>query len=141
MNIEYKENILTADKFNLFESKMGYPMTPNKQLERALAHSLLSIAATKDNEIIGTALLNGDTASNFYIEAVYVLPDYQGKGIGSSMMKKLIQYVKETSIPETTVYVTLMCEKGKEGFYEKLGFLQRPNTINGAGMELTIDIE
>ncbi len=141
MDIEYKENILTADDYVTFESKMGDPLTTKEQAERSLTHQLFSIAAIKNNEIVGIARLLGDAAIFFYINDVWVLPEYRGEGIGSNMVNRLIQYVRETSISGTSVSLCLMCAKGKEGFYEKLGFLQRPNGWEGAGMEMEMDIE
>lgn len=141
MNIDYKENILTADDYISFERKMGDPLTSKEQAERSLAHQLFSIAALKDNEIVGIARLIGDAAIFWYINDVWVLPEYQGRGIGSNMVKMLIQYVKQNSIPGTSVSLCLMSAKGKEGFYEKLGFFRRPHDWEGAGMEMEIDIE
>ena len=69
-----------------------------------------------------------------------MLPQYQGKGIGKNMVERIIQYVKDASIPGTSVSLSLMCAKGREGFYEKMGFLKHPHEWEGAGMELEIDI-
>ena len=132
MNIKYSENTLTVDEYYKFDKKMWNRETfPKEQIERFLPRQLFSISAIIDNEIVGIARLDGDTACNFYINDVYVLPEYQGKGIGSFMMKKLIQYVKEMCIPGTTVYITLFSSKGKEPFYEKLGFER-----HSGGMEM-----
>jgi len=38
MNIEYFNNILTADEYLIIESKMGDPMTSKEQAERSLSH-------------------------------------------------------------------------------------------------------
>lgn len=140
MDIQYKENTLTADEYLMFERKMGDPLTTKEQAQRSLAHQLFSITALKDNKIIGIARLLGDAAIFWYINDVWVLPEHQGKGIGSSMVKRLIDYVKETSIPGTSVSLCLMCAKNKEGFYEKMGFLRRPHEWEGSGMEMEIDI-
>lgn len=141
MDIEYKENILTADDYIMFERKMGDPITTKEQAERSLANQLFSLTARKGDEIVGIARLLGDAAIFWYINDVWVLPEYRGKGIGSSMVKKLIQYVKKASIPGTSVSLCLMSAKDKEGFYEKLGFLRRPHEWEGAGMEMEIDIQ
>lgn len=119
---------------------MGDALTTREQAERSFAHQLFSIAAVRDGELVGIARLIGDEAIYWYINDVWVLPEYQGKGIGSSMVKRLIQYAKETSIPGTSVSLCLMSAKGKEGFYEKLGFLRRPHEWEGAGMEMEIHI-
>jgi hypothetical protein len=56
------------------------------------------------------------------------------------MVNRLVEYVKETSLPGTSVSLCLMCAKGKEGFYEKLGFFRRPCEWEGAGMEMEIEL-
>lgn len=48
--------------------------------------------------------------------------------------------MKEASLPGTGVSLCLMCAKGKEGFYEKLGFFRRPCEWEGAGMEMEIEL-
>lgn len=140
MNIEYRENTLTADEYLEMERLMGDPLTTKEQAERAIANQLFSVVAMKDNQIIGIARLIGDASIYWYINDVWVLPEYQGKGIGSSMVKRIIQYVKENGIPGTSVSLCLMSAKGKEGFYEKLGFFKRPCDWEGAGMEMEIEL-
>lgn len=139
MNIEYRENTLTAEEYLIIERQMGDPLTTEEQAECAIAHQLFSITALKDNQIVGIARLIGDAAIYWYINDVWVLPEYQGKGIGSSMVKRIIQYVKDASLPGTSVSLCLMCAKDKEGFYEKLGFFKRPCEWEGAGMEMEIE--
>lgn len=140
MNTEYRENTLTAEEYLAFERQMGDPLTTKEQAECALAHQLFSLTALKDNQIVGIARLLGDGAIYWYINDVWVLPEYQGNGIGSNMVKKLIQYVKRASIPGTSVSLCLLSAKGKEGFYEKEGFLKRPHEWEGSGMEMEINI-
>lgn len=140
MNIVYRENTLTADEYLAMELQMGDPMTTKEQAERSIAHQLFSITAVKDNQIVGIARLLGDAAMYWYINDVWVLPEYQGKGIGSNMVQRIIQYVKEASLPGTSVSLCLMCAKDKEGFYEKLGFFRRPCEWEGAGMEMELTI-
>ncbi len=140
MKIEYRENTLTAEQYLMMEQQMGEPLTTKEQAERSMVHQLFSITALKDGQIVGIARLLGDAAIYWYINDVWVLPEYQGKGIGSHMVKRLIQYVKESSVSGTSVSLCLMSAKGKEGFYEKLGFYRRPCEWEGAGMEMEIEI-
>ena len=139
MNIEYRENTLTAEQYLTMEQQMGEPLTTKEQAERSISHQLYSITALKDGQIVGIARLLGDAAIYWYINDVWVLPEYQGKGIGSYMVKKLIQYVTKASTSGTSVSLCLMSAKNKEGFYEKLGFFKRPCEWEGAGMEMEID--
>ena len=140
MSIEYRDNFLTAADYLTIEGKMGDELTTKEQAERSIAHQLFSVATVEDGEIVGIARLLGDAAIFWYINDVWVLPQRQGQGIGSAMVKRLIEYIKETGISGTWVSICLMCAQGKEGFYEKLGFLRRPNDWEGSGMEIEMDI-
>jgi len=106
-----------------------------------LAHQLYSVTAYLNKEIIGIARLLGDSSIFFYINDVWVLPEYQGKGLGKTLVEWLIKHIKKSCLPGTSVSICLMSAKGKEGFYEKLGFKQRPHDWEGAGMEMELDIE
>ena len=102
-------------------------------------HTLFRVSVFDGKQIVGMARVIGDMGLCYYIKDVVVLPEYQGKGIGSNMVKRLIQYVKEASVSGTSVSLCLMSAKDKEGFYEKLGFFKRPCEWEGAGMEMEID--
>ena len=49
-------------------------------------------------------------------------------------MKRLLQHIYLHTSAGTFTTVGLMAAKGKEGFYEKLGFEARPDDHSGAGM-------
>lgn len=140
LTVEYRENFITADDYLVMEGKMGDCITTKAQAEKSLAHQLFSIAAVQDGEIIGIARLMGDAAIFWYINDVWVLPEHQGKGIGSAMVKRLVKFAKEESLPGTSISICLMSAKDKEGFYEKLGFIRRPHGWEGAGMEMELDL-
>lgn len=141
MQIIYKENALTAQQYLELECLMGEQETTFAQAERALVHSQCVISAEIDGQCIGMARLLGDSAIYWMIADVRVTPEYQGCGIGSEMVSRLLDYVKRTAIPGTDVSVNLMCAKGKEGFYERFGFHRRPHQYEGAGMELEMHME
>ena len=141
MEIDYKENILVADDVLLFQKKMGWTVDPREQWEKSLKNTDYSIAAIYNGELIAMGRLLGDAAIYWYINDVYVLNQYQGKGIGREIMSRLLTHVRQNSLPGTEVSVCLMCAKGKEGFYEKLGFRRRPHEHEGAGMELELIID
>jgi ribosomal protein S18 acetylase RimI-like enzyme len=72
-----------------------------------------------DNEklvAVGRALADGVDCS--YLCDIAVHPDYQGKGLGKDIINKL----KEFSSGHRKII--LYANPGKEGFYEKLGFLR-----------------
>jgi len=140
MDIQYRENILTADDYVSFQRKMGWPEDPKAQIEKSLANTLHSIVAMQGDEIVGMGRLLGDAAIYWYMNDVFIRTAYQGQGIGTEIVKRLVAYVKANSLPGTSVSLYLFCAQGKEGFYERLRFRCRPHEYEGAGMELEIDI-
>lgn len=76
----------------------------------------------------------------WYLQEIVVLPEYQGKGIGARIVKKLIRYVKENGIPGIKMTIRLMAAKGKELFYEKLGVMSVPDDGDSSGMRMCIQL-
>ena len=142
LDIACKEHKITVDEFLSIESQMDdMDETSVEQAEKALSNQICSVAAFNGNEIVGIGRLLGDASIYWFLADVWVLPEYQGKGIGRQIVNWLIQYVKDNAIKKTSVSVCLMSAQGKEGFYEKLGFRCRPHEYEGSGMELELDIE
>jgi hypothetical protein len=50
-------------------------------------------------------------------------------------------YINDRLEPNEVSHICLMAAKGKEGFYKKFGFEERPNDKSGAGMTLWIKKE
>ena len=118
---------------------MGLAEFSIEQVTKSMAHNLFSIVAVSDGEIIGMGRLLGDGALFWYINDILILTEHQGKGIGRDIVKRLIQYIKENSTPNTSVPIYLFCAKDKEGFYEKLGFTDSCK-YDGIGMFLDIEV-
>ena len=137
---ELKENMLTVTDFLRFRELAGWNGVTQKQGEMALKATLLSITVVYQGQVIGIGRLIGDGQIMCYIQDVVVLPEFRNQGIGRAIMQRLIAFVESVGIPHTTVRVGLFSAKGKEGFYENLGFYTRPNHNRGAGMELVVPI-
>ena len=132
------ENKLTAQEFVYLTEAVGWGSPNLKQIEIALKNTIYSISAETDGKIIGMGRIIGDGARMFYIQDVIIHPDYQGMGIGTQIMEKLIAYIEKLPFSECNIMVGLMSAKGKECFYEKFGFRKRPNDFQGNGMMLSI---
>ena len=74
-----------------------------------------------------------DTLNTFWFSVKY---EYQGKKIGTGIMNKLIEKINEYKKMNPEIRTYLGASKGKESFYEKFGFVSRPNEELGAGMIL-----
>ena len=132
MTYEIKENTLTEKDFNRLRVSAGWGKLSAKQGEEALINSLLTIAVMDEGQVIGMGRLVGDGVCICYVQDLVILPQYQGKGIGKAIMERLI--------PETHLTLGLFAAKGKEEFYQKLGFSTRPNENRGPGMELSLEL-
>ncbi|OGV51038.1 MAG: GNAT family N-acetyltransferase [Lentisphaerae bacterium GWF2_52_8] len=78
-----------------------------------------SFAATFDGEkLVGIGRALSDACSDAYIQDVAVLPEYRGKGVGSQIIKALIEDLQKHGVD----WIALVGEPGTEAFYEKLGF-------------------
>jgi len=61
VDVVYKEHALTVDEYLSIENRMeDMDTTSREQAEKSLSHHLCSVAAFKDNEIIGIGRLIGD---------------------------------------------------------------------------------
>lgn len=140
MDYKLVENVLTAKNFiNLWQS-VGWGNLPKEQVETGLKNSLMTISAIHNSQVIGMGRLVGDGSIICYVQDVIVHPEYQGKGIGKAIMEILISFIKNKGFSNTDIAVGLFAAKGKEDFYRKLGFYERPNENKGAGMELILKI-
>ena len=140
MDIQYKEDILTADDYLMFIDTLNEYTATHEQAKLSVANQIFSVTALKNGKQIAIARLLGDRATYWIIVDVLVLPKYQGQGIGKELMERLIQYIKENA-PKGEHLVFLLSNKGKEGFYRKFGFAELPNNEEGAGMALEIVIK
>lgn len=134
MDIEYRENCLSPENFIRLRIAVGRVATPLPQAETALQASLYNVTAFCEEKAVGMGRLVGDGAMYWYIQDMAVLPEYQGKGIGKNIVKRLLQYIYLHTSAGTFTTVGLMAAKGREGFYKKLGFEMRPDDHSGAGM-------
>lgn len=134
MEVKLYGNCLTAEDVIMLRKSVGWDSFPKMQIEHALKNGIYSVTAMHNENVVGMGRLVGDGIMYWYIQDVIVLPECQGKNIGKSIIEKLLKYIEANSLPRTTTTVGLMAAKGKEGFYKKLGFIERPNDEAGAGM-------
>lgn len=136
MQITYKEQTPTPEEFNNLTEAVDWGTRENKIIEEALKHTLYSLCVYEENKLIGYGRIIGDKTIFLYIQDIMVIPEYQGKKIGTGIMNKLIEKINEYKKVNPEIRTYLGASKGKESFYEKFGFISRPNEDLGAGMIL-----
>lgn len=132
---ELVDNVLKAEDFVRLKVATGFLDRPLHQVEAALKNGLFNVSAICDGKVVGMGRVVGDGAMYWYLQEIIVLPEYQGRGIGKSIVNRLIEYIKSAAIPGTIIYIGLTAVKGKELFYEKSGFSIH-STATGMGQYL-----
>ena len=103
----------------------------------SLKNSLFCVVVYVNDEPVGTARIVGDGKTAFFLKDIIVVPEYQSNGVGKLLMESIFNYLNDNAADQA--YVGLMSTKGKESYYEKFGFIARPNNDFGSGMILFYD--
>lgn len=130
----FKEDLKDVDVYLSLREQVGWVKLDRQQAQTALNNSLKIYTVYDDEMPIGMGRIVGDGAVISYIQDLIVIPEYQRSHIGSALINKLTDFVKEMTADDTTMMLCLMCAKGREAFYEKHGFIARPTSTLGPGM-------
>ena len=136
MKIKYIEKTPTPTEFNKLTKSVGWGTRENSIVKEALNNTLYSLCVYDVDKLIGYGRIIGDKTIFLYIQDIMVIPEYQNKKIGTEIMNKLIEKINEYKKINPDIRTYLGASKGKESFYEKFGFVSRPNEELGAGMIL-----
>ena len=134
MEINIKENNKNVEEFNSLYDAVGWGAYDNRISKIALDNTFYSVSVYDEDKIIGYGRLIGDTICYVYIQDIMVKPEYQSQKIGTLIMNKLLEKIKELKKDNQSLKVYLGASKGKEKFYEKFGFIRRIDADLGYGM-------
>jgi ribosomal protein S18 acetylase RimI-like enzyme len=116
-----KENTLIAKSqlLSLYKDAgwLAYTNEPNKLVE-AIKNSLYVLTAWDDDKLVGLIRVVGDGLTIVYIQDILILKKYKRQGIGTLLMKKVIEKFQDVR------QKVLLTEDSEEtrGFYESMGF-------------------
>lgn len=130
-------NDITPEEYMVLRKIVGWGLFPLEQAESGLKNSYIWCIREGNcvsGRPIGLGRLVWDRGYVMYIADVIVIPEYQGKGLGRLIMDKILEFIHEQLKPGYRFMVTLVSAKGKEDFYKKFGFVERPNDNYGPGM-------
>lgn len=134
--IKIIENSKDVNEFNYLYEEVGWRAYSYECSKKALDNTLYSISIYDEDKIIGFGRIIGDGICFIYIHDLMVVPNFQSQGIGSMIMTKLLEKIKEIKAENPSVRTYLGASIGKEGFYEKFGFIKREDAGLGSGMVL-----
>ena len=130
MPIEFCSEIPDSDQFwKLFQTtgwNEKYQLSPD-DLMQALRASWYLLGAYDGEQLVGFGRLVSDGVLHAMIYELIVLPEYQGQGIGGKILEKLVEKCQEADVRD----IQLFCACGKRAFYEKRGFVARPEDAPG----------
>jgi len=128
--IELREQLPDKDEyFSLFSTtgwNKNYKASPD-DLERANQNSWLVVSAYDGHKLVGFGRVVTDFVLHAMIFDMIILPDHQGHGIGTMILKRLVDRCQDQGIRD----IQLFCAKGKRAFYEKNGFEARSDDAPG----------
>ena len=126
---------ITPEEYMEMRRIVNWGEFPLEQAAVGLDNSFILICIRdKEGNPIGLGRVISDGGYVIYIADVIVCPEYQGQGLGRVIMETLMERIKATLKPGYRAMVSLMAAKGKEEFYNKFGFENRPNESVGCGM-------
>ncbi len=138
--IQYVKEI-TPEEYLELRRKVGWCLFPVEEAKAGIDNAYLVICARDGEKAVGVVRLLWDGGYIAMLSDVIVDPEYQGQGIGRFLVESTIRRMKDDMKPGYKVKLNLMAAKGKEPFYEKFGFVQRPNENLGAGMDQWYEVE
>ncbi len=118
--------------FLQLRAAVGWTKINAKLAKQSLINSLFHISAYHNQQLVGMGRVVGDGALYFYIQDVMVTPTRQRLGVGRALMEHIETYIDKNA--EQGATIGLMAAQGKENFYRRYGYLQRPTAVLGHGM-------
>jgi GNAT superfamily N-acetyltransferase len=86
----------------------------------SLDGSLVGVVALDDGQVVGMGRLVGDGVKYFYVQDLAVLPAHQGAGIGTALLRRLLDHVARTA--PAAAFVGLFATDGAIPLYQSDGF-------------------
>ncbi len=91
---------------------------PPGNLATVFSNSMFSCFVYREGRLVGAGRALADGLDCSYIADVAVHPDHQGRGLGRAIVLELVRRSSRHK------KIVLYANPGKEGFYDKLGFLR-----------------
>ena len=103
----------------------------------ALEQDVLDVKVFYEKQLVGIGRVVGDARIVFFLKDIIVHPKFRNKGVGTIVVNTLLERIRLICCDHA--YVGLMSTVGAEGFYEKFGFITRPNNHFGSGMVMYVE--
>lgn len=138
--IDYEvTNYITPEEYMEMRRLVEWSAFPLEQAAEGIKNTFILICFRVDGKPVALGRAVSDRGYVVYIADVIVIPEYQGNGLGRKIMETLMEQIKASMKPGYRIMITLMAAQGKEKFYNKFGFVDRPSEFYGCGMHQWIE--
>lgn len=109
------ENITAANLHDGFFEGWASPPSPEQHLAllRGSSHVVIALEGI---DVVGFVTAISDGVLSAYIPLLEVLPSHRGQGVGSALMRLLLEQL------DGLYMIDVMCDDDVFPFYEKVGF-------------------
>lgn len=117
--IEYSDGLDGVEPQHLEGFFVGWPSPPSPERHLALLRGSAAVQLAResdDGRVVGFVSAVGDGVLSAYIPLLEVLPAYQGRGIGTELVRRLLAGLGDIYM------VDVCCDAELEPFYRRLGF-------------------
>lgn len=115
--IEYTDSLDGVEPRHLTGFFVGWPSPPSPEQHLQLLRGSAAVVLARDGEaVVGFVTAISDGILSASIPLLEVLPAYQGRGIGSELMRRILAAL------DGLYMVDLSCDAPLEPFYARLGF-------------------
>ncbi|MCK9223610.1 MAG: GNAT family N-acetyltransferase [Candidatus Muirbacterium halophilum] len=87
-------------------------------IQNIMENSFPFVGVFDNDKIIGMGRAISDKVSDAYIQDIFVLEQYRGKGLGKKLVNNIINFLQNNEIS----WIGLIAKPGKTIFYENIGF-------------------
>ena len=115
--IEYAESLDAVEPEHLEGFFVGWPSPPSPERHLEILHGSAAAVLARDGErVVGFVTAISDGVLSAYLPLLEVLPEYQGRGIGSELVRRMLARLGRLYM------IDLSCDDELEAFYRPLGF-------------------
>lgn len=130
MNVHFRSELPSSQQFWELFLTTGwndkYQLSP-EELIQVLRASWYTLSAYHGEQLVGFGRLLSDGVLHAMIYELIVAPEYQNQGIGGQILECLVLRCRQAGIRD----IQLFCARGKRSFYERHGFIARPEDAPG----------
>ena len=118
MIYKYNEKIDVKELCDLRQSVGWNRMEKEMADPRLKSYYHIAVYEEEKQKLIGFVDSVSNGVTDAYIQDLMVHPDFQGKGLGSELMNKMIDYLKKAGI----YMISVLYDESLKDFYSRFGF-------------------